>query len=223
MFNLTAKAGDRARIKSSHFRLLRVYSYLGRRRLTNETHRLIDSGVSIGRRCQTYRVSQKSFPHLFLFYLSNPWEHRTIFVPDWRGVDRPKAKINGGVVKKCFQGLWQTALPSAKGKNYIGNAFDSETDIQTANLKRKCNWPLMPYYVYNLTQGHLVKGEDTEAFSSLLWSRNCTSKTVGANPNLRPHLKKEIWKEYGSVLWHLSKNLTLKVKIVQNAYVVRPD
>jgi hypothetical protein len=40
-----------------------------------------------------------------------------------------------------------------------------------------------------LNQGHLVKGEDTEAFSSLLWSRNCTSKTVGANPNLRPHLK----------------------------------
>jgi hypothetical protein len=39
------------------------------------------------------------------------------------------------------------------------------------------------------TQGHLVKGEDTEAFSSLLWSRNCTSKTVGARPNLRPHLK----------------------------------
>jgi hypothetical protein len=39
------------------------------------------------------------------------------------------------------------------------------------------------------SQGHLVKGEDTEAFSSLLWTRNCTSKTVGANPNLRPHLK----------------------------------
>jgi hypothetical protein len=38
-------------------------------------------------------------------------------------------------------------------------------------------------------QGHLVKGEDTEAFSSPLWSRNCTSKTVGARPNLRPHLK----------------------------------
>jgi hypothetical protein len=42
------------------------------------------------------------------------------------------------------------------------------------------------------TQGHLVKGEDTEAFSSLLWSRNCTSKTVGARPNLRPHFKQEI-------------------------------
>jgi hypothetical protein len=39
-----------------------------------------------------------------------------------------------------------------------------------------------------IRQGHLVKGEDTEAFSSLLWSRNCQSKTVGANPNLRPHL-----------------------------------
>jgi hypothetical protein len=40
-----------------------------------------------------------------------------------------------------------------------------------------------------LEQGHLVKGEDTEAFNSPLWSRNCTSKTVGARPNLRPHLK----------------------------------
>jgi hypothetical protein len=44
-------------------------------------------------------------------------------------------------------------------------------------------------YISWLKQGHLVKGEDTEAFSSQLWSRNCTSKTVGARPNLRPHLK----------------------------------
>jgi hypothetical protein len=41
---------------------------------------------------------------------------------------------------------------------------------------------------YMARQGHLQKGEDTEAFSSLLWSRNCTSKTVGARPNLRPNL-----------------------------------
>jgi hypothetical protein len=39
------------------------------------------------------------------------------------------------------------------------------------------------------SQGHLVKGEDTEAFSSPLWSGNCTTKTVDARPNLRPHLK----------------------------------
>jgi hypothetical protein len=40
----------------------------------------------------------------------------------------------------------------------------------------------------SLVQGHLVKGGDKEAFSSLLWSGNCTSKMVGARPNLRPHL-----------------------------------
>jgi hypothetical protein len=48
---------------------------------------------------------------------------------------------------------------------------------------------LTPVSKSRVKQGHLVKGEDTEAFSSPLWSRNCTSKTVGARPNLRPQLK----------------------------------
>jgi hypothetical protein len=43
--------------------------------------------------------------------------------------------------------------------------------------------------VPSLDHGHLVKGEDSEAFSSPLWSWYCKTKTVDARPNLRPHLK----------------------------------
>jgi hypothetical protein len=79
-----------------------------------------------------------------------------------------------------------------------GNVFEGFTFVLAVSipmdyvLVASSYWPLVLVIhgkADDISQGHLVKGEDTEAFSSLLWSRNCTSKTVVARPNLRPHLK----------------------------------